>query len=74
MSYQTNTSLTVAANDIFGAIKQRAQLGIYYFKNVEKAVVKATNLSIVVPKNKHVQCTDDQYTYKCAYDSFAIHQ
>lgn len=55
MAYQTNTSFTVAVNDLYGSVKERAQLGIYYFSDIERAVVKATNRDIVVPKAKHVR-------------------
>jgi hypothetical protein len=68
MSYQTNTNTTVAANEVFGAIKEKAQLAgtlelardashrptALYFTDIEKSVVKATNRDICVPKSKHV--------------------
>jgi hypothetical protein len=55
MSYNTSTNLTIAANDMFGALKERAQLVAVYFTDVERSLVKATNRDLVVPKRKHVQ-------------------
>ena len=44
----------MAANEIFGTIKERAQLAAVYFTDFEKSVVKATNRDLVPPKQKHV--------------------
>lgn len=52
MSYNTSY---LAANEIMGAIKHRAQLAQFYFADIERAVVKATAPDNLVPKEKHVQ-------------------
>lgn len=55
MSYSTSTGASQAAYDVFGILKERAQLGMVYFGDLDRAVVKATNRDPVVPKAKHVQ-------------------
>ena len=45
----------MAANDLVGSLKERAQLAASYFSDVDKAVVKATNRDLVSPKQKHVR-------------------
>ena len=55
MSYRTTNNLGVAASGLFGDLKERAQLAVVYFTDVERSVVKATNRDLVIPKAKHVQ-------------------
>jgi hypothetical protein len=54
MAYNTSTGFSLAANDMFGAIKERAQLAVVYFTDVERSIVKATNRDMVAPKQKHL--------------------
>lgn len=55
MSYNTSTNASVKANSLLGNIKERAQLAVVYFADVERSVIKATNRDVVVPKAKHIQ-------------------
>lgn len=55
MSYHTNTPINRAANELVGVLKEKATLASVYFTDIERAVVKATNLDVVAPKAKHVR-------------------
>ncbi|KAI3638548.1 hypothetical protein MIR68_003046 [Amoeboaphelidium protococcarum] len=64
MSYQTTNNVSIAANEVFGALKEKAQLASVFFTDVERSIVKATNRDLVVPKQKHVAIM-----LSCTYDS-----
>ncbi|KAI3654542.1 hypothetical protein MP228_000596 [Amoeboaphelidium protococcarum] len=64
MSYQTTNNVSIAANEVFGALKEKAQLASVFFTDVERSLVKATNRDLVVPKQKHVAVM-----LSCTYDS-----
>lgn len=58
--FSMSNNLSNVGNEVFGALKERAQLATSYFNDVERAIVKATNRDLVVPKSKHVKSLSNQ--------------